>query len=72
MRNFILDFSNTRMLDSSGLGAIFSLYRAVSPMQGVVVLADVTEPVQVVVQLTRINQIFPHFTSVHAARRAVC
>jgi len=69
--NFILDFSETALLDSSGLGAIFSLYRAVAPRSGVVVLAEVTKPVQVVVQMTRINRVFPHYISVHAARRAL-
>ena len=50
VRNFVLDFSETGILDSTGLGSIFSLYRQVSPLEGQVVFASVSRPVQVVVQ----------------------
>jgi anti-sigma B factor antagonist len=66
-RNFILDFSETGILDSTGLGSIFSLYRQVSPMNGQVVFASVSRPVQVVVQLTRTYKVFRQFPSVDAA-----
>lgn len=70
-RNFILDFSETGILDSTGLGSIFSLYRQVSPLDGQVVFADVSRPVQVVVQLTRTYKVFRQFPSVEAAREAL-
>ncbi len=70
VRQFILDFSDTEVLDSTGLGSIFSLYRAVSPEDGKVAFADVSEPVQVVVQLTRTYKVFRQFPSVEAAREA--
>lgn len=66
-RNFILNFSQTGVLDSTGLGSIFSLYRQVSPMKGQVVFAAVSRPVQVVVQLTRTYKVFRQFPSVDAA-----
>ncbi len=69
-RQFILDFSNTEVLDSTGLGSIFSLYRAISADDGKVAFADVSEPVQVVVQLTRTYKVFRQFPSVQAAREA--
>lgn len=68
VRNFILDFSDTGILDSTGLGSIFSLYRQVSPLEGQVVFASVSRPVQVVVQLTRTYKVFRQFPSVDAAR----
>ncbi len=71
MRNFILDFSETGILDSTGLGSIFSLYRQVSPLEGQVVFAAVSRPVQVVVQLTRTYKVFRQFPSVEAAREAL-
>lgn len=71
MRNFILDFSETGILDSTGLGSIFSLYRQVSPLNGQVVFASVSRPVQVVVQLTRTYKVFRQFPSVDAAREAL-
>lgn len=67
-RNFILDFSETGILDSTGLGSIFSLYRQVSPVNGQVVFAAVSRPVQVVVQLTRTYKVFRQFPSVEAAQ----
>lgn len=71
VRNFILDFSDTGILDSTGLGSIFSLYRQVSPLEGQVVFASVSRPVQVVVQLTRTYKVFRQYPSVDAARDAL-
>ena len=70
-RNFILDFSETGILDSTGLGSIFSLYRQVSPLNGQVVFASVSRPVQVVVQLTRTYKVFRQFPTVEAAQEAL-
>lgn len=70
-RNFILDFSETEVLDSTGLGSIFSLYREISPDDGKVAFADVSRPVQVVVQLTRTYKVFRQFPSVQAAEEAL-
>ncbi len=69
--NFILEFSETAILDSTGLGSIFSLYRQVSPLNGLVVFASVSRPVQVVVQMTRTYKIFRQFPSVEAAQEAL-
>ncbi len=71
VRNFILDFTDTGILDSTGLGSIFSLYRQVSPLEGQVVFASVSRPVQVVVQLTRTYKVFRQFPTVEAAREAL-
>ena len=70
-RNFMLDFSDTRMLDSTGLGSIFSLYRQVAPLNGQVVFVSVSRPVQVVVQLTRTYKIFRRFHTVEEAQGAL-
>ena len=71
VRNFILDFTDTGILDSTGLGSVFSLYRQVSPLSGQVVFASVSRPVQVVVQLTRTYKVFRQFPTVDAARNAI-
>lgn len=70
-RNFILDFTDTGILDSTGLGSIFSLYRQVSPIDGQVVFASVSRPVQVVVQLTRTYKVFRQFPSVSSAQSSL-
>jgi anti-sigma B factor antagonist len=69
--HFILNFSETGILDSTGLGGIFSLYRKVSPEDGQVVFAAVSRPVQVVVQLTRTYKVFQQFPAVEEAREAL-
>ena len=45
-QHFILDFSRTGILDSTGLGAIFSIYRETSINDGKVVFAALTSPVR--------------------------
>jgi anti-sigma B factor antagonist len=70
-RQFILDFSETGVLDSTGLGSIFSLYRRISPDDGQVAFANVSRPVQVVVQLTRTYKVFNQFSSVDEAKEAL-
>ena len=70
-RHFVLDFSGTGILDSTGLGAIFSLYRKVSPEDGEVVFAAVSKPVKVVVQLTRTYKVFQQFDDEAEARAAL-
>ena len=66
-RYFVLDFSGTGILDSTGLGVIFSLYRQLTPVGGQVVFASVSRPVQVVVQLTRTYKVFRQYPTVDAA-----
>ena len=68
-RQFVLDFSDTDVLDSSGLGAIFSLYRRVTAHDGTVVFANTSEPVRVVVELTRTYKVFPQYDSVAEAQQ---
>jgi len=70
-RNFVLDFSETEVLDSTGLGSIFSLYREVSPHDGQVAFANVSQPVEVVVQLTSTYKVFRQFDSVQEADEAL-
>ena len=70
IRYYVLDFSGTGILDSTGLGVIFSLYRQLTPAGGQVVFASVSRPVQVVVQLTRTYKVFRQFPTVEAALEA--
>jgi len=71
-RHFVIDFSNTGILDSTGLGAIFALYREVTRLEGQVVFASLSTPVRVVIQISRTQQVFPSYSSVEAACEAVC
>ena len=70
VRYYVLDFSGTGILDSTGLGVIFSLYRQLTPAGGQVVFASVSRPVRVGVQLTRTYKVFRQFPTVEAALQA--
>ncbi len=70
-RHFILDFSETGLLDSTGLGAIFALHKQVAPQGGEVVFACLSRPVQMVFKLTRIYRVFTSYPSLQAARTAL-
>ncbi len=66
-RKVVLNFRDTGVLDSTGLGAIFSIYRQLTPLGGQIVFAETSRPVQVVVQLTRTFKVFKQYPSVAAA-----
>ena len=70
-RSFILDFTDATLLDSVGLGALFSLYRQVTPTSGQVVFAAVSAPVQVMVRLTKIHRVFPQYATLEDACEAL-
>ncbi len=70
VRNFILEFSETSILDSTGLGAIFSLHKQARLRKGEVIFASVSPPVQIVIQMTGIHRVFQRYSSVEAAREA--
>ena len=69
-RHVVLNFDDTAILDSRGLGAIFYVYRALSPLGGTLAFANVSEAVRWVARLTRINRVIPQFNSVQAAAEA--
>ncbi len=69
-RHVVLDFSDTIVLDSRGLGATFSLYREFSPLGGTIAFANASVAVRRVTRLTRIHRVIPQFNSVQAAAEA--
>lgn len=68
-RYFIFDFDETTTLDSTGLSAIFSLYRKLKPAGGRIVFVNVSSTVRAVVQVTSTQRIFDFFPDVEAARQ---
>jgi len=71
IRNFILDFTGTESIDSTGLGSLFTLYRRLSDQKGRIFFASVSRPVHNTVQLTRAYKIFRLFATVDEAREAM-
>ena len=71
VRHFILDFSKTALLDSTALGAIFSVYRQVSPDDGQLAFAATAGPVKMVVEMTKLHRVFGQYPTVEAAHEAL-
>ncbi len=66
-RHFILRFAQTRALDSTGLGAVFSLLRKTAALGGCVLFEAPSVAVRLVSRLTGIFKIFPQFPTVDSA-----
>ncbi len=71
-RKFILDFSDTTSFDSTGLGSLFTLYRQLAPLSGMICFASTSDVVRYAVQVTRSYKVFSQYPTVEAARKAVC
>lgn len=57
-RNIEVDFSETRFLDSSGLGALVALHKAACNREGALRLVNPTPPVRQILELTRLHHVF--------------
>ena len=66
-KQIVLDVGPVGFVDSSGLGAILSALRQANSLGGDIKLAQLSRPVRVVVELTRMHRIFEIFESVSAA-----
>ncbi len=62
VQKLVLDFSTTEVMDSTGLGALFSLYRSIQPNRGQIAIYQPSSSVQVVMRVTRAYKIFPTWT----------
>jgi anti-sigma B factor antagonist len=54
----VVDFGNVGFMDSQGLGALISCLKALKQGQGRIVLANLSEPVDSVLQVTRLRRVF--------------
>ena len=68
---FVVDLSETDVLDSTGLGALFTMYRHMKKQGGRIMLAAPTRAVVVVIALTKCDRIFDTYPTVEAALRSI-
>lgn len=66
-----LDFSGIRFMDSSGLGAILSCLRRMTPAGGELKLCCMTKPVRTLFELVRMDRIFDIYDTVEEAVAAL-
>lgn len=56
--NFIFDFSNCTFIDSTGLGAIVSIYKKCAEKNGSIKLKSLKSEVEKLFKLTRLDRVF--------------
>ena len=66
-RHLVLDFEKTRVLDSSGVGVLALVHRALTEAGGTLVLAAVRATVHASLQAARVHSRFRRFESIEAA-----
>ncbi len=66
----VLDLSRVIGMSSTGLGILISAYRTVREQGASVKLADLSEKVRAVLQITRLNGVFEVFNTVEEALQA--
>ena len=66
-KNLVVDLSDVRFIDSSGLGALLSGYKNANLRQGKLVLAGLQPRVQSMFELTRLHRVFRIYPSLQDA-----
>lgn len=63
----IVDLSQLRFIDSSGLGAFLAIQRTLNKLGGTLKLAYVNRPIQTMFEIVSMHRIFDIFTNVEDA-----
>ena len=62
-RSFVVDFTRTAYIDSSGLGALVSLGKRIREAGGDLRLSGLNEDLRTLFELTRLDALFPLFAT---------
>jgi anti-sigma B factor antagonist len=63
----LVDLTEVRFIDSSGLGALIAAYKSATTNGGILALAGLQPPVRSVFELTRLHRVFKVFETVTEA-----
>ncbi|MCF8242572.1 MAG: STAS domain-containing protein [Melioribacteraceae bacterium] len=66
-KNFVVDLSDVKYVNSSGIGILVRYYTTIKNAEGEMKLADLPERVKGVLSITKLTQIFEIFPSVDEA-----
>lgn len=66
-KNVVIDLSETKFMNSSGLGMLISGYTTMKNGGGSMKLANATEKIESLLVITKLITIFEHYTSVEEA-----
>ena len=70
-RHMVVDLSEVGFIDSQGLGALISCLKVLRQVDGVLVLARLSEPAAAVLRITRLERVFEVHDSIEGALRAL-
>ncbi len=65
--HFVVDMADVNFIDSSGLSALVSGFKAAREQGGSLALASVGPQIQMALELTRLNRVFTVFDDVESA-----
>ncbi|MDN5354941.1 MAG: anti-sigma factor antagonist [Candidatus Cloacimonadota bacterium] len=65
--NFIFDLSQMDFMDSTGFGAIVSVYKLIKEVGGVILIANLQSKPKMLFKITRADKIFKVFDNLQAA-----
>ena len=66
-RRVVVDLSEVGFIDSQGLGALISAFKILRQENGTLVLANLSDPVDAILKITRLIRVFEVHESVEAA-----
>lgn len=69
--NLVLDMSDLRFLDSTGIGVLVRIHKKASALGGVLAFADVPSNVVKILEVTCLDRIFPVYPTVEDALHAL-
>lgn len=69
-KHLLIDMSGVRYMDSSGFGALLSAMKRLKPDGGTISLINVSGPIDRILRITRLNQVFATYSSLDEAIQA--
>lgn len=67
--NVIFDLSHVEFMDSSALSGLVKTLKRTMEYRGTIALAGVADAARIILELTRLDEVFPQAPTVEAARR---
>ncbi|QIR38125.1 STAS domain-containing protein [Tolypothrix sp. PCC 7910] len=67
----LIDLANVTLMDSSGLGALLSLLRIMKESGAKLFICSVSEPVQMLFEMTKMDSVFETFANQDEFNRAI-
>ena len=67
-KNIILDFTDNKVINSSGIGALISLYKSIKLNNGKLVIVGLNAETQKVFDITKLNNLFEIYDTLNSVK----